>query len=146
MTPRVPRRAWRSRAPGHRPRIVVEDSQPALAISDFSLFEQAGFDVAVCSGPGRAPGDCPVLHGRDCAALAGADAVLHHLDPDLGIAAAIRRRYPDTPVVMEVRRRADGSLPPVPEGCVPLAYPCSVKGQIDALWRVITDRRRQRAS
>ena len=146
MTPRVPRRAWRSRAPGHRPRILIEDSHAALAISDFSLFEQAGFDVAVCSGPGRDPGDCPVLHGRECAALAGADAVLHNLDPDLGIAGAIRSRYPDKPVVMEVRRQADGSLPPVPEGCVPLVYPCSVQGQIDALWRVITDRHRRAAT
>ena len=146
MTPRVPRRAWRSRAPGPRPRILVEDSHAALAISEFSLFAQAGFEVAVCPGPGRAPGDCPELHGRECAALAGADAVLHNLDPDLGIAGAIRVRYPGKPVVMEVRRRPDGSLPPVPEGCVPLVYPCSVKGQIDALWRVITDRHRRAAS
>jgi hypothetical protein len=43
MKQRVPRRAWRSAGrPGRRPRILIEDDHPALAISDFSLFEQAG--------------------------------------------------------------------------------------------------------
>lgn len=140
MRQRIPRRAWRSQGPaGHRPRLLIEDDHPALAISDFSLFEQAGFDVASCSGPGRDPTVCPLLRGEECPAAAGADIVLHGLDPQLGIAAAIRRRFPHVPVVVHQRRRPDGSLPPVPEGCVPLAFPCSVKGQIDALWRVLTD-------
>jgi hypothetical protein len=53
------------------------------------------------------------------------------------ITAALRRQRPATPVVFEQRRRADGSLPPVPEGCTPLVFPCSVKEQIDALWRAL---------
>jgi hypothetical protein len=141
MKQRVPRRAWRSadRA-GHRPRVLIEDSHPALAISDFAMFEQAGFDVAYCSGPGSDPAACPVLRGRPCPVLAGADAVLHGLDPGLGVAAAIRRQRPGVPVVAECSRDADGSLQPVPAGCQPLAFPCSVRGQIDALWRALASR------
>jgi hypothetical protein len=60
--------------------------------------------------------------------VAGADAVLHGLDPALGIAAAICGRRPGLPVVAGQRRRADGSLEPVPDGCTPLAFPCSVGG------------------
>ena len=141
MKQRVPRRTWHSpRRAGRRPRILIEDDHPALAISDFSLFEQAGFDVAYCSGPGHDPTGCPLSRGRQCPVLAGADAVLHGLDPALGIAAAIHGQHPGMPVVVEQHRRADGSLQPIPEGCTPLAFPCSVKGQIDALWRALASR------
>jgi hypothetical protein len=109
-----------------------------MAISDFSMFERAGFDVAFCSGPGHDPSACSLLRGERCSLVAGADAVLHGLDPKLGIAAAIRRQSPGTPVVVEQERRPDGSLPAVPEGCLPLVSPCSVKGQIDALWQALT--------
>jgi hypothetical protein len=139
MRQRVPRRTWRyPRRAGHRPRILVEDDHPTLAISDFAMFEQAGFDVALCSGPGRDLAACPVLNGRRCPLVAGADAVLHGLGPEAGVAAAIGRQHPGVPVVAEQHRRADGSLPPVPEGCLPLPFPCSVKGQTDALWRALT--------
>ncbi len=124
MRQRVPTRAWYSPGrPGRRPRLLVEDDHPALAIADFSAFQQAGFDVAYCSGPGEPPGDCPLLRGQRCAVLAGADAVLHGLDPALGLCAAIRRRYPRIAVLTE--QPAAGS--------VTLAAGCSVPGQIAAL-------------
>ncbi len=110
-----------------------------MAISDFSMFQRAGFDVAFCSGPGQDPPACPLLRGQRCPLVAGADAVLHGLDPKLGIAAAIRRQNPGIPVIVEQERAADGSMPPVPEGCLPLVSSCSVKGQIDALWRALTE-------
>jgi hypothetical protein len=139
MKQRVPRRTWQEpgRA-GHRPRVLIEDAHPALQISDFSLFEQAGFDVAYCSGPGHVVA-CPLLRGQQCPLVAGADAVLHGLDPALGIAAAICRQRPSLPVVAG-QRRHDGSLQSVPSGCTPPMFPCSVKGQIDALWRALANR------
>lgn len=141
MRQRVPRRTWRSAGrAGHRPRVLIEDDHPALAISDFSLFEQAGFDVAFCSGPGRDLTACPLLRGEQCPLATHADAVLHGLDPELGIAAAIRRQRPGMPVVVKQRRRASGSRQPAPEGCISLPFACSVKGQIDALWRALASR------
>jgi hypothetical protein len=117
MIQRVPRRTWRSPGMGTgRPRVLIEDDHPALAISDFSLFEQAGLDVAFCSGPSEDPRVCPLLRGAPCQVLAHAEAVA------------------------EQRRGAGGDLPP--EGCAPLPYPSSVKGQIDAVWRALADRRR----
>jgi hypothetical protein len=82
------------------------------------------------------------LRGEPCPVLARADAVLHGLDPALGIAAAIRRRYPDLPVVAGQPRGPGKEQPPEPEGCTPLPCPASVRGQIDAVWGVLTDRRR----
>jgi len=119
MKQRVPTRAWYSPGrPGRRPRVLVEDAHPALAISDFSRFEQAGFDVAYCSGPGADLADCPVLRGQRCALLDGADAVLHGLDPRLGVAAAIRRRRAGLPVIEQTGD-------------------CSVAGQLTALRRAL---------
>ena len=150
MKQRVPGRAWYSPGlAGRRPRMLVESDSAALAISDFSLFQQAGFEVAFCSGPGRTPRACPLLRGQDCAVLAGADVVLHGLDPALGIAAAIRQAHPDLPVVAEQPNGADGSPAPVPDGCLPLVYPCSVHGQVDAVRRALgskPSRPRDRAS
>ncbi len=141
MNQRVPRRVWSARSgAGRRPRVLVEDDHASLAISDFSSFEKAGFDIAFCSGPDGRPQDCPLLRGEECGLLAGANAVLHGLDPGLGIAEAIRRRYPRVAVVAEQHRHGDGSLDPVPEGCASLVYPCSVHGQVDALGRALAYR------
>ena len=140
MKQRIPRRTWSSPHPsGRHPRLLIEDSHPALAISDFSLFRDAGFDVAFCSGPGDEPGACPLLRGQRCPLVAEADVVLHGLDPALGIAAAIRRQHPELPVVVEQRRPEPGGASAVPAGCVPLGYPCSVSGQVDALLRTVAD-------
>ncbi len=142
MNQRVPRRAWYSRGgAGRRPRVLIEDDHPSLAISDFSSFEKAGFDIAFCSGPGGTGQDCPLLRGQECGVLARADAVLHGLDQGLGLAAAIRQRHPGIAVVVEQPRHADGSTDAVPAGCLPLVYPCSVHGQVDALRRALAGRR-----
>jgi hypothetical protein len=134
MRQRVPTRAWYSSGrAGRRPRVLVEDDHLALAISDFSLLQDAGFDVAYCSGPGHTPRDCPILRGQQCDVLAGADAVLHGLDSGLGIAAAIGRRHPRIAVVAEQHPRVDGSPEAVAGGCTPLISSCSVHGHIDAL-------------
>jgi hypothetical protein len=147
MKQRVPRRAWSApRLAGRRPRLLIEDAHPALAISDFSLFQDAGFDVAFCSGPGGDPQGCPLRRGQQCPLVAGADVVLHGLDPALGIAAAIRQRRPGLPVVVEQHRQETGSADPVPAGCVPLSYPCSVRGQINAVLRAVAAAHRQAAA
>jgi hypothetical protein len=148
MKQRVPRRAWYGGGAVHRTRILVEDGQPALAISDFSLIGHAGFDVAFCSGPGSDPGACPLLAGRECPVAARADVVLHGLDPRLGIATAIRRRHPATAVLIKQPRlaappaqaaaapgQAGGPELECPPECVPLPFGCSVPGQIEAARR-----------
>ena len=143
MKQRVPRRTWSSPGlAGRRLRLLVEDDQPAAAVSDFSLFQDAGFDVAFCSGPEGDPGNCPLLNGRRCMLVDGADVVLHGLDSGLGIASAIRNQRPELPVVVEWPRQQGSPAEPLPAGCVALDYPCSVRGQIDALLRAEAAARR----
>jgi len=131
MKQRVPGRTWYGSAgAGRRPRLLIEDTHPALEISDFAAFRDAGFDVAYCSGPGGTPRVCPLLRGADCDVLAGADVVLHGLDAAAGVAADIRWWHPELPVV--VKTDADP-----PEGCTAIPTCCSVKGQVDAVRRAL---------
>ncbi len=147
MKQRVPRRTWSSpERTGRRPRLLIEDARPALAISDFSLFEDAGFDVAFCRGPGDDPGACPLLNGQRCVLVDRADVVLHGLGTPLDVAAAIRRDRPELPVVVQQPCQQAGAADQVPDGCVPLCYACSVRGQIDALLRAEAAARRVAAA
>lgn len=92
MLQRVPSTWDMGDARRHPLRLLIEDDDPALAISDFDYYRSAGMDVAFCSGPGANPGSCPVLTGGPCHLLSTADVVLHHLPRDTGVAEAIGRR------------------------------------------------------
>lgn len=120
-----------------RPRVLVETADRALLISDFRYLVDSGFDVATCAGPGHVASRCPLLRGEECELVAKADVVLHALDPDLRIAAAIKTAHPGLPVVVQRPRRQDGLPTPVPEGCVSLDMPCSVGGQFEAICRAV---------
>ncbi len=76
----------------HCLRLLIEDPDPVLALSDFESYREAGIEVALCSGPDRGDaGGCPVVTGGRCPVLSRADVVLQHLDPAAGVAAAIRQ-------------------------------------------------------
>jgi hypothetical protein len=126
---------WGRTTPGEHPaHVLVEDDHPALRLSDFGLFRNAGMVLAYCSGPSGQC--CPLLEGGACALVDGADVVLHALDPELGVAEAIADRRPDLPVVRVVARRGRGAPAGSPFAAV-LDRSCSVDGQIRALRRAL---------
>lgn len=90
MLQRVPSTWDAVSAPRHSLRLLIEDDDPVLAISDFDCYHDAGMMVALCSGPGPDAGTCPVLSGGPCHLLSAADVVLNHLGPRSGVANAIR--------------------------------------------------------
>lgn len=119
-----------------RPRLLIEDPDPALRVADFHRFTEAGLDVALCSGPDQDE-RCRLVEHGECAMAAAADVIL--MGRDLGerraeIAAALHRYHPDLPVVAKVPRQDPDDAP---DGCVPLPTPISVDGQIRAIWRAI---------
>jgi hypothetical protein len=140
MKQRIPHIWTSARRAGGRPRVLIEDDHPAVAISDFAMFKDAGFDVAYCSGPDHVLGECPLLRGERCALLAGADAVLHRLDPRLGIAPAIQEHQSHTAVVVEQPPDTGRGPHPPAAGYEPVVYGCSVKGQIRALRQALRSR------
>jgi hypothetical protein len=122
---------------GQRPRLLVEDPSPALHVAEFRRFQDAGFDVALCAGPGAEADDCPLVHGGECHLADLADIVL--MGPGMAgsraeVAAAHHRHRPELPVVVQVPRTDSDQCPP---GCIPDHYPGSVDGQIRSLWRAL---------
>lgn len=117
-----------------RPRLLIEDPDPALRIADFERFTEAGLDVALCSGPDHAH-RCRLVEHGECPMAAAADVIM--MGAGIGrsaeeIAAALYRHHPDVPVLVKVPRHG---MDDVPDGCVPLPTPMSVDGQIRAVWR-----------
>ena len=125
-------------AEGARPRVLIEDASPALALSDFTAYREAGFDVTVCSGPER-PEECPLLRGEHCPLAENADVAVFGPDRLFGmgrdVLEAFNARYPNTRRLVQVARRAPDGRYALPEGCTPMAFPMSVDGQVAAVRR-----------
>jgi hypothetical protein len=125
MKSRVPMTWGKGRDRIHLPYLLIESDDPALAVSDFTAFLEAGFNPAFCAGPG--PGQpCPLLEGGRCDLVDQADVVLHRMHQNSGIARAIRHSRPELPVVV-VAPGPGGDLTPT----------ASVDAQADALRREV---------
>ncbi|MBI2168884.1 MAG: hypothetical protein HYU28_05205 [Actinobacteria bacterium] len=143
---------WRSGHHGDRPRVLVEDPHGALRDADFSAFLNAGFEVALCTGP-DSESECPLVASGECGLVDAADVVLFGLgttdERTRSILRSLRQRFPETPVVVEVPRTGNPAGGPaeaeLPDNCVALAFPASVEGQMRALWDAVIAARRRRA-
>lgn len=145
MRQQVPARWGSSRRVGRRPRVLIEDDDRVLAVSDLHQFGDAGFDVAVCSGPGVSRSECPLLSGTACPLVDGADVVLHRLDPALGIEEVVRRSRPDIAVVATVHR-CGRTVAPDGAGTTqlrPLDSTSSLSAQLRTLRSALTARPRR---
>ena len=127
---------WSEARNRQRPRVLIEDPDPVLQGAEFRCFEDAGFDVAVCTGPGN--GDaCPLEEGGDCRLAELADVVV--MGPGMAphraeVAAEMQRRRPGVPIVVQIPRGDPGQCPP---GCIAEYTPMSVDGQIHSLWSAL---------
>jgi hypothetical protein len=116
-------------------RLLVESADPALAISGFRAYRQAGFDVSLCEGPLIDERECPLVRGEGCPFAAEADVVLFDLgrdaQPRMAMLHAMLETRPDLPVVV----RSAGPPPPGAEGLEVIDPSTSVAGQVAVLKR-----------
>ncbi|MGI9612935.1 MAG: GNAT family N-acetyltransferase [Acidimicrobiales bacterium] len=93
-----------------RPRVLVEAERSRPSIEE--LLRDAGFDVAICGGPCRTSGRCPVLTGEPCPLVDGADAVVVDLPPDdprtAELVTAERLIHPGVRLIAANARTGDG--------------------------------------
>ena len=121
-------------------RVVVETDDATLAVSDFSCFRDAGFDVAVCSGPDTEH-RCPAIDGEPCALVASAAVVVNAFtdaSTQHAVAHAVHATAPKVPMVVSV---VPGMSDELPDGCTTLRRHTSVNGQTDAVRRAALSRR-----
>lgn len=121
------------------PRVLIEDADGALRLSDFTAFEAAGLGVTMCSGPEPGHGfDCPAVAGFQCPLVEAADAIMFtgasRRDRRI-VLDAVRASRPDVPVLVEVTRRPPGDRDELPPGCIPLPMPSSIDAQVEAVRR-----------
>jgi hypothetical protein len=135
-------RPYHGRVPGgdrHRPpwRLLVESADPALAISDFGAYREAGFDVALCEGPQFEAAECPLVRGEGCPYASSADVVLFDLGDDaearLQVLEKMLATVPDLPIVV----RTTGPAPRRAGGFALIRSNTSVAGQIRVLHEAI---------
>jgi hypothetical protein len=148
MLQRTITKAWSEPSKtGSRLRLLVESSDPLLGISDFTQWTDAGFDVALCSGPAATASECPLVRGEPCELAAGADAILFALPPSrVDVLQAVRRSHAATPVVVQLPGSRWPEKYPIPEGTEIVWSSCSVPGQIRVLRRAAVEGRRRRGA
>lgn len=122
-----------------RPWVLVEDPSPVAQVSDYSLLREAGFEVAVCSGPDGTTA-CPLVDGARCMLAESADAVLFGLDLEGEAGPRVLRghlHHPGRPVVVQLPEHSEAELPEGATACTVLRLPTSVGGQTSALWKAL---------
>lgn len=124
------RRGWR---------VVVENADRIAAVDQMAALEDAGLSAVSCGGPDALPsGVCPVVEGGRCPWVEAANVVLHDLDldnaTDREVLQALRRSYPDVPIVLEIPEETAVKHATLLEGCH-VVYPFDM----DKLVRAVID-------
>lgn len=119
-----------------RPRVLVENPDVGVGFAIERFLEGEGCEVVVCQGPdGLRRHRCPVVFDEDCTLAAGADVIVHGLNPDrrehAEVLRALRAKHPATPVVVEVTKSSAERHPGLLAGCVVVPFPAT-RGSIRA--------------
>ena len=123
-------------------RVLVETTDRAERLAITAELKAAGFDAVSCGGPySLHGGECALVAGGACSAVAGADAIFHRLNPanpaNREVLVALKRTYPKTPIVIEIpqpdlRRFADAL-----DGCNILLMPAHAPAMVAAIRRAV---------
>jgi hypothetical protein len=119
-----------------RPRVLIEVVEWAVGEATAGAFRTAGWDAAVCSGPGAHALHCPLIAQEGCDKVADADLVVTRISLDdvrnralirmLGERAAVVPVIVETPTPTAVRYRQDLV------GCTVVPYPARTAQLVEA--------------
>lgn len=127
-----------------RPRVLVENPDVGVGFAVERFLEREGCEVAVCQGPdGLRRHRCPVIFDEDCTLAAGADVILHGLNPDrpehAEVLRALRAKHPATPLVVEVPTPSAERHTGLLAGCVVVPFPATRESIRAAVERALAD-------
>ena len=129
--------------PSARLKVLVESDDPAVRREISEELEAGGFDVASCGGPfAQHSGDCVLVRGGFCPAAADADVICHRLNPGnpacREVLVSLRRRYPRTPIVVEVPEPDLKRFADVLDGCSVVLRPADAATMVAAIRGAVT--------
>lgn len=88
------------------PRVLIEAAEWPKREQIAAVLRSEGYDTVACAGPEGSGHRCSLAAGDGCRAAHEADVVVHALGSydlrNVEALRALRRRLPDTPVVVEV--------------------------------------------
>lgn len=101
-------------------RVLIEHTDESAGFALASILRQAGYAVAVCPGPEQSE-HCPLTGPEGCAVAHGADVVVSSLGLERSeareVLQALRRRRPETPLIVEVPPGDQAEWQELLEGC-----------------------------
>lgn len=103
-------------------RIVIENARVMERTALASLFDDAGYDVAVCGGPAAfTGGGCPLVSSGNCPLIDGADVVFFDLDLDIAanrdVLTHLRQVRRPVPIVVEIPAETARRYHDLVDGC-----------------------------
>lgn len=124
-----------------RPRVLVESSDAAEQWAMEEALRAAGYEVAVCDGPGVYGSPCPLVQTGECALAAGADVIVNGfplgLPDNQDVLWALQERCPATPVIVEARRHEVERYATLLEGCQIMPFSLTTAGLLSAVREVV---------
>ena len=119
------------------PRILVEAAEWGARATIESELQAAGYRTLSCAGPEGTGRRCPLAADQGCGAAEDADAVVYALRTtdarNLEVLRSLRRRLPDTPVVIEAPAPAVARHPEEFAGCTVVDPPLTQPGLLTAV-------------
>lgn len=126
------------------PRVLVEATEWAYRETITDVLAGEGYDVASCGGPEGGDGRCALFVEGGCGTCDRADVVVHtlrHSDPrNREVLLALRKRYPDTPLVVEVPGPRAVTYPTDFPGCYVLPVPVTMDALKDTVRTALAER------
>jgi DNA-binding NarL/FixJ family response regulator len=108
--------------------VLIEHPDGAAGLAIASRLRFAGYAVTICPGP-AGHGRCPLVGPAGCAPAHDADLVVcclgYEREAARRILRELRRRYPRTPLVVEVPRGTEADLRELLEGTHHVAAPAT---------------------
>ena len=84
--------------------VVVVHHDGDMADQECDWLRQAGFSVEQCAGPQHGP--CPILYGKPCPAVEGADVLVYDVwssgdsESERNLIEQMREQHPEIPIVL----------------------------------------------
>lgn len=124
-----------------KPRVLLEQRDPARGWVEESVLLAQGYDVAVCWGPSSGRTPCPLVSEGDCALVDGADAIVFALgvhDPDKRrILETILERQHDPRVAVELPQPREAEFPDLLSRCERLRFPSTSERLVEVVARLV---------
>lgn len=130
---------WRTE---EHPRVLIEAAEWGTREHIASILRDEGYETVACPGPEGSGQRCSLASGHGCGVAEDVDVVVHALGSwdlrNVEALRALRRRLPDTPVVVEASEAEAARRRDELAGCTVIEPTCSGPELVAAVAAALT--------